>query len=205
MTELESVVTELRLAEARLDLINTRFKAIVKCVSGATDDDPRWGKLEVHDNNENHPVWITLGRTDSEQIYSYPIDHDLSGENLQSFNQFGLWWHNTTKELSVDEIMNDLFNPGSRLWLYAELEFLQMDVESRYRPLESHMVIDHEKGDWGVALWDRHADQDCLILWRNSNELWIDRAFKYPKDPIGLIPYMQAYFIDSHQKVERDQ
>lgn len=205
MAELGSLVMKLRLAEAKLRVINAHFEYIVECTLGVSNDDPRWGKLEVHADDNDYPVWMTLGRTDDEQIYSYPIDYDLSGEDLQSFNQFSLWWHDVTKELSVDDVMNDLANAGSRLWLYAELEFLQTSVDPHQRPLKPHMVIDHEKGDWGIALGDQHTDQDCLILWRNSNELWVDSEFEYPEDPIGLIPQMQTYFIDCHQNTKRYQ
>lgn len=203
MMELMRLLAQLRSAE--LKVISARFKHIVRWASGVSGDDPRWGRLEVHDDNEKHPVWMTLGRTDNEQTYSYPIDYDLSGEDLQSFNQFGLWWHNTTKELSVDDIMDDLLDDGSRLLLYAGLEVLQRSVAPQHRPLKPHMVIDHEKGDWGVALGDQHTDQDCLILWRNSNELWIDPSFAYPQDPTGLVSYMQAHFINCYQNTERDQ
>lgn len=182
-------------SHAQLAIADYNLTQILRFVM---DDGDWWGRVEPKETE----IEMTIGQTNrasSDRTYRLggliPVNDPVG--------MFGLWWYIITKELTDEQLLSDLVDPGSRLKLVAELEAVQRTLDPDCEVFDYHMVEDSTDHDWGVGIIHPETDEVWLVLWHNANLLHAEPLVEFPPDPRQVIPMVQGLFINAHELTDR--
>lgn len=181
--------------QAQLAIADYNLTQVLRFVM---DDGDWWGRVEPGKTK----IEMTVGQTNhSSRDRTYRLGGPIPTNDPTG--EFGLWWGVMTRELTDDQILSDLVDPGSRLKLVAQVEAFQGVLDPERAVFNYLMVEDPVNHDWGVGIAYPRTDDVWLVLWRGDNVLHTEPMVEFPPDMRQAIPVVQAMFINCHELTER--